>query len=307
MKSMGGLQKLLYATPYDPDNPLCDYDKTWWEANPKGRASEQIAKLVIPKLMPVKRRDIEDVFIAGFSERVEDIKEVLSEKPLTLICDHNPDLESVMMSFAAGVSIARSSDQKRYGARLNEIFRLSHGIGTRAMTPIMIDFPKPLPDISLVGLTRLIFSPHYSFPRTTAVEESSIDQNFIGEYNDKLREECVEAAGSIRSDIHGYHTLWTVAPAGTRNTKSIGEDGEVFETIPSVNEATTKLLQDMGSAAVLINSRFSFESGGKPELEIGEIVSEIGNDTLPNMMREMAKYQTIPGQKQVFYAGDVPD
>src|ERR1700722_4133756 len=82
------LGAVAYSVAYDPEDPLCDYDKTWWQSKP-GRLSIPAGKFILGNMHHMSGAEIDELAVAPFVERADDITEGLQEYPVALINGHS--------------------------------------------------------------------------------------------------------------------------------------------------------------------------------------------------------------------------
>src|SRR4051812_21927622 len=89
------LGPVAHSVAYDPDNPLCDYEKTWWEARPN-KWSERVGTTVASKLNRLSTHEFGELFIEPLIDRADTITGVLHEFPVAFINGHSLDLQAAL-------------------------------------------------------------------------------------------------------------------------------------------------------------------------------------------------------------------
>ncbi|MEK7626451.1 MAG: hypothetical protein AAB423_03830 [Patescibacteria group bacterium] len=300
-----GFDKLAFSAPYEPKDPLCDYEKTFWEARPN-RFSEPIGKRILGKMHRMSGEDIDEQFVAPFVEKAPEITADLQDFPVMLVNDHSPDLQAALALHSATIGIAHASENGRYQENLEAMIRRSHGIATRGLAPIVIGKPGLPNRLSLpfMRLQQLVVNPHLSFPINQQMIDSGIPEGFRKEYNSKLRADSVEVASNT-TDENGGFTLWSLSPGGTPNFPGQGEhEGKILTK--KVEDATIRLIGDMGCGLLPVYT--SFGRGERPTvIRLGGIVppNEVTELTVPTMMTDIAQFRRNRGEPDVFYEGEL--
>ncbi|MBI5311151.1 MAG: hypothetical protein HZB14_09055 [Actinobacteria bacterium] len=295
-----GMSRVAYSVPYDPDDPLCDYDTTWWPAKPN-RLSVPIGKLILGRSHYMRGREIDDLFVAPFVDRAADITRTLPDFPVALVNGHDIDLQAALSLLSASIGIARASAEGRFQQTLEETIKVTHGVATRGMAPIAIGHPKLPGRVTFVRLQQLVVNPHLSFPINKQMIESGIPQDFRKRYNAKLRAETVAVAQAPSDHAKGYRTLWSMSPGGTPDLKGEGEhEGKLLTK--AIEPATVRLMQEMGCGLLPVYTKFG-RGKGETVIELGDIVppDEVAESTVPTMMADLAEFRRRHGEANVFY------
>lgn len=295
-----GMTRFAYSTPYDPDDPLCDYETTWWPAKPN-RFTVPAGKAIMGPSHHMSGKQIDDLFVAPFVDKAADITRSLPDFPVALVNGHDVDLQAALSLLSASMGIARASAEGRFQKTLEDTIRLSHGVATRGMAPIVIGRPKLPGRLTFVRLQRLVVNPHLSFPINKQMIESGIPQDFRKRYNAKLRAETVAVAQAPSDHPKGYRTLWSMSPGGTPDLKGEGEhEGKLLTK--AIEPATVRLMQEMGCGLLPVYTKFG---RGKSEtvIALGDIVppDEVTDSTIPTMMADLAEFRRRHGEANVFY------
>lgn len=299
-----GMSRIAYSVPYDPDDPLCDYDTTWWKAKPN-RLSVPVGKAIMGRSHYMSSRDIDELFVAPFETRADEITRVLPEYPVMLVNGHDIDLQAALSLLSASMGIATARAEGRYQQKLEETIGITHGVATRGMAPIAIGHPKLPGRVTFVRVQRLVVNPHLSFPINKQMIESGIPQDFRKRYNAKLRAETVAVAQAPTDHPKGYRTLWSMSPGGTPDIKGEG-DNEGKLLTKAIEPATVRLIQEMGCGLLPVYTKFG---RGKSEtvIELGDIVppDDVTDLTIPAMMADLAEFRRRHGEANVFYEGEL--
>ncbi|MEK9195986.1 MAG: hypothetical protein AAB914_01320 [Patescibacteria group bacterium] len=300
-----GVDKIAHITPFDPDNPVCDYNKTYWDVpefiNPIFRA---VGIKIIEKDHRISRSEIDNLCVAPFADKAPEIIDALHQYPLLLSSDHNPDLQSALALVAAQKGIANKQTHGRERARVRDMIKISNGIGTRAIHPVEIDLPL-LPAIPFVKIEQTVGSPHLTIPRNPTTKSSSLQSGLIRRYNIVASSNIIKVAGSPTNHPDDLHSLWSASLGGEKNLGGREEhEGKVI--MHMVNEGTIKLLQKMGCGVLQVYSSFG---KGKREshFELGRIIppDEITSDTIHGLQIDQAQFRRKHGEPNVYYAGEL--
>ncbi|MBJ7347933.1 MAG: hypothetical protein JHC87_05095 [Thermoleophilaceae bacterium] len=295
-----GLSSFAYSVPYDPNDPLCDYETTWWKAKPN-RWSLPLGKLVLGKTHALSGREIEDIFVAPFAARSKDLTRVLPDFPVALVNGHHLDLQAALALFAASVGIARENAAGRFQKSLEEMIRVAHGVATRGLAPIVVGRPKFPVKLTFLRLQQLVVNPHLSFPINKQMIESGIPREFRTSYNAKLRAQTVEAANAQTNHPKGYRTLWSMSPGGTPDVPGEGEhEGKLITK--AIEPATIRLMREMGCGLLPVYTKFG-KGKGPTLVELGDVVppNEVSDSTIPTIMADLAAYRRSNGEPDVYY------
>ena len=299
-----GMSRIAYSIPYDPDDPLCDYQTTWWEAKPN-RLSTRIGKAIAGQAHQMTGREIDDSFVAAFAAKAGDLAKVHPDFPLALINGHHLDIQAALAIFAASMGTARANPDGKYQQTFEEMTRISHGIATRGFAPIVIGRPKLPFKIPFVRFQQLVVNPHLSFPINKLMIESGIPEEFRKRYNAKLRAEVIEAANAATDHPQGFRSIWALSPGGTPDFPGENEHQGKLLT-KSIEPATLKLVREMGCGLLVVYTKFGLKKG--PTLvELGNVVppNEVSDSTIPTMMADLAAYRRRNGEPNVYYEGEL--
>lgn len=319
-----GLAKIAHSAEYDPEDPVCDYDRTWWPAEPKPYGVP-VAVGVLYKTVHVSPASLNNTFIKGFYKKADEIGEALRAHPVMTIDGHNPDLQAGLSSFALSSALARS--HRRYGVvpDLAGMFKNAHVIATRGIAPLKIDLPPAMRDKPFVEIGQLALNPHFSFAINQKFFEAGFPKEFTRDYNSRFQADCVAAA---RGDIgfrhpSGLRTHWSMAAGGDKDQSMVyGPDGklvpikkkellnydraDVYRITHRVVPATTELVRAMGCAILPVYT--SFGRGKRPDsMQLGDLIlpGDLNDRTLPNVMADLALYRRRHGEPNVYYAEEV--
>ncbi|MBI4897434.1 MAG: hypothetical protein HY827_03600 [Actinobacteria bacterium] len=295
-----GFNRFAYSVPFDPNDPLCDYDRTWWEAKPN-RFSVPVGKGILGKTHHMSSKDIDDLFVAPFTAKAADFTRALPDFPLALVNGHDIDLQAALSLLSASMGIASADSQGRYQQTLETMIKVTHGVATRGLAPIVIGRPKLPGRITFVRVQQLVVNPHLSFPINKQMIESGIPQDFRKAYNAKLREETVAVANAPTDHPKGYRTLWSISPGGTPDMRGEGEhEGKLLTK--AIEPATVRLMQEMGCGLVVVYTKFG-RGKGPTIIELGDVVppDQISESTVPTMMADLAAFRRKHGETNVFY------
>ena len=294
--------KVAYPTQYDPSNPVCDYDRTSWPAAPN-LSSEFMGRFVLGMMHKLKSKEIDSQIVAPFNDRTNGTRFItngLREHPVMLINGHDMDLQAAISIFGANIAIAREGTQGSYHKRLHDMMA-SHGIATRGIGPIMLGHPGRGPKLPFVRLAQLIVHPHLTFPRTEQVMNSGIPEEFVDDYDNRVKLDSLAAVEQPSTHPNGLKTFWAMAPGAAPDFD--GQDEHEGKRITrKVGNGTVKLVQDMGVALIPIYTTFG---RGKREtkLEVGTLIppDEVTKQTLDNTMADLAEFRRKNGEPAVYY------
>lgn len=296
------MDKLAYSLPYDPSNPLCDYGRTWWEANPKWRRGLAAANTILGRLQAgLSPDELDASCVRPFAAGAQQLIRALGEYPVLLVNGHHPDLQAGITAYAAGRAIAAEGPNS-FRRELLEMFRLTHVVGTRAFAPIIIKAPHLPLRIPLVSMAQWVMNPHLSFPNNKKMR-AALPASFRGMYNDRFEEDVLAAIGAANPRSAGYHTLWSMSPGGTPDEPGHLLDGrEVMVTAP-VRNGTKQLVRKMGVGLLPVYTTFG-RSKRPTKVELGSLVppSDVYPHTLPDMMADLASFRRANGEPDVYYA-----
>jgi hypothetical protein len=299
-----GFDRFAYSAPYDANDPLCDYETTWWPAKPN-RFSVPVGKLILGRSHRLSSREIDDCFVAPFTARAEELCRVLPDFPVTLVNGHDIDLQAALSLMAASMGVAEADERRRYQRTLEQTIGIAHGVATRGLAPIVVGRPKLPGRLTFLRLQQLVVNPHLSFPINKEMIASGIPQDFRRRYNAKLRAEVVEVANSTTDHPEGFRTLWSMAPGGTPDFAGEGEHGDKLLT-KAIEPATVKLMNEMGCGLMPVYTRFG-KGRGETFVELGEIIppDRLTDSTVPSIMAELAAFRRRHGEENVYYEGEV--
>ncbi|PIZ61913.1 hypothetical protein COY17_03385 [Candidatus Saccharibacteria bacterium CG_4_10_14_0_2_um_filter_52_9] len=184
---------LAKAQRYDPDNPFCGYDQTFWPAMPNEH-SELAAKVILGGFFRMLPKKMDRLFYQPFAERVDEIADSLHENPLLVVTGHSPDLVAAIPVHGISKAVAKNQPGD-YLQNLYDIIKESHAVGTRGFVPLRFRLPPPIKPENkfLVRAAQLVFGVHFTFPRAETMRESGISLEFIDEYNARARADCLTA------------------------------------------------------------------------------------------------------------------
>ncbi len=299
-----GFDKLAFSAPFDENDPLSDYEKTWWDAQPN-RWSEPIGKRILGKMHRMSGEDIDEKFVAPFVGMAPNIDASLRDFPVMLINDHSPDLQAALSLHSATIGLAHAKEDGKYQKNLEAMIRRSHGIATRGLAPIVIGKPSFPAKLPFIRLQQLVVNPHLSFPINQQMIESGIPESFRKEYNAKLRSDSVDVAQNV-TDENGGYTLWSLSPGGTPNFPGEGEhEGKTLTK--KVEDATIRLIGDMGCGLLPVYTSFGGKSERETVIRLGDIIppNEVTQSTVPTIMRDIAQFRRNRGEPDVFYEGEL--
>lgn len=295
-----GFSRFAYSAAYDPDDPLCDYEKTWWDAKPN-RLSAPVGKAIMGKMHYMSGREIDDLFVAPFAAKAGEITRALLDFPVALVNGHDIDLQAALSLLSASMGIARADTGGRYQETLENTIKMTHGVATRGLAPIVIGRPRLPRRLPFIRVQQLVVNPHLSFPINKQMVESGIPQDFRKAYNAKLRAETVEVARARSNHAKGYWTLWSMSPGGTPDIRGEGEhEGKLLTK--AIETATIRLMSEMGCGLVVVYTKFGRRKG-PTIIELGEVVppNEITDSTVPTMMADLAAFRRRNGEPNVYY------
>lgn len=308
----GPVSSQLFAevVEYDPADPLCDYERTAWPAEPLP-TSERTARRVLRPLHGMTNRGINNTTIRPFEEKAEEIEQTLRQVPLMVVSDHNPELIVAQADLGLSSALARhnATDEEDYARRLEAMFNISHLVATRGFAPIKFGWPFSDNKLSLVRAGQLIGSPHFSFPHNDKMKEAAkdgrISLDFIRSYNERFKQDCVTAARAETGHPDGYESVWYMEPSATNEKKIKDEYGKIIKrVIAPVSEGTVKLTRALGCAVLPVYTAFPYV--GRKVMEAGDIImpDQFTDSTLAKIMSDQAKFRRKHGGGPVYYAED---
>jgi hypothetical protein len=299
-----GFDRFAYSAAWDPEDPLCDYDSTWWRAKPN-RFSEPVGKLVLGRMHRLSGKQIDSHFTAPFEARAAEITAALPDHPVSLVNGHDIDLQAALSLLAASMGVAHASTSGRYQQVLERTIGLSHGVATRGLAPIVVGRPRLPGRLTFLRLQQLVVNPHLSFPINRQMVESGIPQDFRKRYNAKLRRETIEVANNLIDQQTGFRTLWSMAPGGTPDFAGEGEhEGKLLTKL--IEPATIRLFSEMNCALLPVYTKFG-RGRGETVVELGAMVppDQVTDQTVPTMMADIAEFRRRHGEQNVFYEGEL--
>lgn len=295
-----GFSRFAYSAPYDPNDPLCDYETTWWEAKPN-RLSAPVGKAILGKSHYMSGREIDELFTASFAAKAGVLTRTLPDYPLALVNGHDIDLQAALSLLSASMGIARANTDGQYQKTLEEMIKVTHGVATRGLAPIVIGHPKLPGRLTFMRVQQLVVNPHLSFPINKQMIESGIPKDFRKRYNAKLRAETVAVAQAPTDHAKGFRTLWSISPGGTPDARGEGEhEGKLITK--AIEPATIRLMDEMGCGLVVVYTKFG-KGKSATIIELGDIVppDEISDLTVPTMMADLAAFRRRHGEPNVYY------
>lgn len=315
------VSKVAYVQPYDTAYPACDYDKTWWPTTPVPWFSEFAGRKVISAINGVSSKVFDENFIPAFDKKAEATKEALRESPVAILNGHSPDIQAAISLHAAQIAVARS-EPGSYQRNLMNMIKISHGIATRGIVPVMIGNPKfkmwlpggmsKTPHIPFMRVTPLVVAAHYSIPNTKQSRKANFPKEFVEYYNDKVQDDAVVVAQSPPTHPQGYNTLWSLSAGG--GPDDIPEEGEHTDKIVTkiVTEGTVKWLKTMGVSLIPAYTSVKDKDPKTGErlptkVEFGEIIpaDEIDADKVHTIHADQAEFRRQNGASNVYYAGEL--
>src|SRR3990167_3914227 len=298
------LGAVAYAVPYDAGNELCDYDKTFWSAQPSERGL-QVANFIIRKNDKLSKEEADRVCVRPFVEKASIITEALQQYPLLLVNDHHPDLQGARSLTSAHMGLASEQTWGSEWDRLSAMINISLGVATRDILIIALNlshtpFKKPF-----LSIQRSVGSPHYAFPINKPMLEAKMPLDFVREYNNRFKDNSKSAAQAPTNHPDGLKALITMSPGGEKNIWGKDEyEGKLIthKVIP----ATSRLIMNMECGLLPVNASFG---KGKREtfFELGDIIppGDVTKDTVPGIMADTADYRRRHGEPCVFYAEEL--
>jgi|GEM_PF-5445692 len=298
------LSRVARSIPYDPTNPICDYDKTWWEAQPN-KWSNRVPTRVVSLLNRMRPSHFNETFIAPLRARADELTDALHQYPVMFVNGHAKgyDLQAGLPTVAATAALAREAKSGNYQANLERMVRLSHGFATRALAPIEIGFSNHQPQWTFLRIIQLAGNPHWSFPINKRINESGIPASFRHEHNAKMKADALQIVAAGSQDKEGLQTLWTMSPAGTPDVLGVDEhEGKVITK--SVEQATIDFVSRMGVGLLPV---YTVLGKGILQAEFGSIIppNEVTQSTLASKMADLAEYRRVNGQPNVYYEGEL--
>ncbi|MEO6761789.1 MAG: hypothetical protein ABI220_05500 [Candidatus Saccharimonadales bacterium] len=297
------LGPFAHSVGYDSDNPLCDYEKTWWEALPN-KWSESVSTRIVSKMNRLSLREFGNLFVEPLAERAETIKGALHDFPVAFINGHSLDLQAALPLVAASIGIAHSIEKGDYRQNLEDMIRLSHGVATRALAPIILGRERFTPRLPFMRIAQLAVNAHLSFPVNKQMNQSSIPKKFTHDYNVRLKENCVGIAKSETTHPLGFKTLWALSPGGTPDTKvEESSGGEIFTK--RIEPATVDFIARLGCGLLPVYTSFG-KCKSPTAVEFGDIIPPnlVNVGTLSGIMTDLAAFRRKHGEGNVYYEGE---
>lgn len=299
-----GVDKIgVQSVPYDPEDPLCDYEKTYWPANTNG-ASKFFGNLIVGKNHHLSKRQIEEKVVRPFMPKTFEMIRALGEYPVMLVNGHEPDLQAALSIYAANIAMSRVQEGNEKQNYRNAVNR-AHGFVARGFVPIRIG-PNygPLRDQrSLPRIMQLGAGSHFTFGVTKQMIASGIPKDFAKVYHTGMKSTAIEIAHSdTYDDPDRLHTFWSISPSGTRDEKPTEGEHEGKSIMPTVIPATIDLIKSMNIGLL----PFYFKNGrGKSETvaQVGSIIppNEVTDSTVPTIMADLAEFRRRNGETNAFY------
>lgn len=299
------VQKFAYSASFNPRNPLCDFEQTWW-SNHYIPGGEKACRFVLGMLHRMGQTEVEQQFVEPFEARSKDIDEALREGPLMTINGHYPDLQAALSTYglARGMALQRSKGGW-YGQNFRRMTDASHVIATRAVVPLTVGWPHG-PHIPLVGVARSIMSPHFTLSRTPRMHESGIPAEFFSAYNARARQDTLAVLEQGATHPDGYHTVWHMSPNATPDEVKKDEAGQIVRiTAAKVSGSTIRLIKAMNCSLLPVLTNFGLGKG-PTTMELDDIIpaSEVDDQTLHKIMSKLATHRAELSDTEVVYAGD---
>ena len=293
---------VAFSALYEPEtDQFCDYDSTWWEANPS-KWSPRVGPPIVSAINRMLPRTFKRLFVEPLTAMAPEITDSLHEYPVAFINGHSLDLQAALPLVAGSIGIARAAGPKEdYQKNLEDMINISHAIASRAFAPIRIRRPWLPASFAFLDLGRLVVNPHLSFPRNKRMAESDIPESFMHDYNTKLKDDCIEIAGAPTTHPLGFRTLWSLAPGGTPDLKIKDDKGHVEKIIiKRVEPATLHLIERMGCALLPVNMSFRNKDNKKSKTvaEFGPIIppDKVTGSTIHELMEKQAEYRRDHGE-----------
>jgi hypothetical protein len=296
-----GRVKPAYALPYDPQNPLCDYERASWAAKPNWKLGLPAAKVILGKMHGLDQRQINGI-IGTFQRRAPAITASQREFPLMNVNGHNPNMQTAFSNIVQNIAMARLS-RGWFGSNLDELSGLSHVIGTRAFAALVVGYEGTPVSLPLVSVSQTLMTPHLSIPDNQKMRAGRLPRSFKSAYNDIFVDEVMDVIekGTAESP-NGLYSSWHVAPNATPDVDGHSISGREIKVTAKVGEGTTRLVQAMGVGIQPVLTSFGFKK--RPTfVELGDIIppDEVNDQTLPNIMADLALYRRMHGEA-VYYA-----
>jgi hypothetical protein len=306
-----GFDNLAFSLPYDPDNPLCDYDQTTWKAKPNARLGLPIGKLILAKTHRLSLKELNELEITAFAEEAADLTEALHDFPVLLVNGHDPDMQAALtLVLLSGIAIARRDDEHgrgRFPKNFEDMVRISHVVGTRGFGPIEFGRPR-VPILSLVRISQMVMNPHLSFPVTERMRQSNLPASFTTAYNDLFKSEFLYAVRMKPAHPNGYHSLASTPPSGAPDAQGLDQDGNLITVTRRVSPGTIELIRNMRCGLLPVYAKFG-RGKGLHHIELGQIIppDEVSDATVPDIMFAQAAFRrtlATGDERPVYYEDD---
>ncbi|GAC1500986.1 MAG: hypothetical protein NVS1B10_04900 [Candidatus Saccharimonadales bacterium] len=250
-------------------------------------------------------KEIDELFVNPIVKKTDNFTDSIQQYPVMLVNGHSIDLQAALSLLSTSIGIARSRPYGNYQQNLEEMIKVSHGVATRGLAPIIIGRPKLPGKLPFIRVQQLVVNPHLSFPINKQMIESGIPEDFRKNYNSKLRKGSIEVAKGVTDHPEGYRTLWSMSPGGTPDLLGVGEhEGKILTK--KVVPATIRLIGQMGCGLLPIYTKFG--KGKSPTvIEIGDIMppNEVTNLTIPTIMADLAEFRRNNGETNVYYEDEL--
>jgi hypothetical protein len=305
-----GFDKLAYSQPYDPENSLCDYERTSWPATPDALRGLSIGKFILRKTHHLTSRQFDEFTADPFYANAQAISEAAKEYPLLLVNGHEPDLQAALSLVLNGIALAHYDHDLNLGnvgTNFEKNALISHAVGTRGFAPIIVGKPwLPKPKRSLVDISRWVMNPHLSFPDNKRMRESELPASFRSDYNELFKAELRAAIPDEPTHPYGYHEIVSTPPSGTRDLRFKDADGKRVDVMPTVSNGTIEMIKDMKCGLVPVYAHF----GGKGEpsfMKLHGIMppDDVSAQNIHSIMTDIAHFRAEKSGRQIHYERDV--
>lgn len=294
-----GFAKVAYSAPYDPDDSLSDYDRTWWPARPR-HWSVAVAELALPKLVGIKQGELKPLFLEPFARRAAELTAAVTETPVMVVAAHKPDLAVGGGVYGYAKAVADHGDYASRNRRRRDMFANSHVIATRGLAPVALGRPWLPGRPTLVGVAQHGLNLHTTFPINDQMRASGLSEAFRKDYNHRARHAVIDIARSPSTHPAGYFPLVGMAPNGTPDIP--GRDEHAGKMLMKrIEPATSHWAQAMGCAILPLYVMLS-KKHGTPVTELGTLVpaDEVTEQTLPTLSVNMAEFRRTHGETHVW-------
>lgn len=293
---------------YDPEHPLCDYNRTVWEAAPN-RLSEPLGRLVLSGKHGVMPWNFNRDIVNPLQEAAPDLLELRKDYPIIFATDHHPDMVPVLAGFALNLAsarhLSRTGRNKGYRQELYEQFGQTHLVATRGYVPVEIHVgPRQIPNIPAVRAAQLIMNTHFTFPINEKMIEAGLPRQFRKAYTKLFKDNFMSAMNAPSDPRSGLKPQGIIAVGATSNIDFTDSEGTSWRFTAPVIPATVNLIGESGCAVVGIES--CFDGTGRPVLRPGKVVlpEDYTDSTLEDMMTSNAALRRDLGAPNVRYAGE---